>query len=364
MKKKLYSKRFLQGALSLLAASLVVGCNVDDSYDLSNIDTDNIGIGSTTSKLDIPLATIHLGLSSLGNESGGSLVAASRVSPTPSLSSFSATEMMELLKTVDALLPSDLSGTEYEGGIDISKLSGSDAADENYTQGLVDILIDEVKNDETKRTDLCEILIDNNNDSENHDYADVIDSFKDDLKITIAPTMSKEELSAQLGTELNKPENESKIKNLSTTMTEVVKTQSSGIKTDYEVTEDLDDVSLGEDVLDILKGNLDGKSNYLYVVASLSHNIPMSVEITPSIILVDPETNESTTIEIKDRSLIDDESAHTKLTDEQVDMLVNGLGIKADIHINFYDPSAGTLDIDDKEVEVTLVARKGGSISL
>lgn len=362
MMKKLYSTRFMQGAFALLVASLVAGCNVDDSYDLSNIDTDNIGLGSDTSKLDIPLATINLSLSSLAGDDGGSSVAAR--STSYNTSNLSATELMELMETIDAFLPSDLSGTPYEDGIDITQLNNGDDDDDEYTQGLVDLLIQEVSSDEEKRADLCEILIDSNNDADNTDYDDVIESLKSDLEIEINEYTTPADLTVSLGEALNDPDKADAITNLSTTMTEVVKTQATDISTDYAVTEDLgDSVSLGDDVLDILKGNLDSNTNYLYLVASLSHNIPMTVTITPSIILTDSE-GYTTEIEIKDIAKINDASAHTKLSDEQIDLLVNGMSIKAAIHINYYDPSAGTLAIDDKMVKVTLVARKGGSISL
>ncbi len=363
MMKKLYSTRFMQGAFALLVASLVAGCNVDDSYDLSNIDTDNIGLGSDTSKLDIPLATINLSLSSLAGDDGGSSVAAR--STSYNTSNLSATELMELMETIDAFLPSDLSGTPYEDGIDITQLNNGDDEDDTYTQGLVDLLIQEVTVDEEKRADLCEILIENNNNDDDDTYSDVIESLKEELDIEIKEDTTVDELTTSLGTALIDPDKADAVTSLSTTMTSVVKTQAADISTDYTVTEDLgDSVSLGDDVLDILKGNLDSESNYIYLVASLWDNIPMSVTITPSIILKDTESGATTTIEIQDISEIDDASAHTKLSDEQIDMIVNGMSIEAEIHINYYDPSAGTLSIDDKEVKVTLVARKGGSISL
>ncbi|MFI3304912.1 MAG: hypothetical protein R3Y68_00180 [Rikenellaceae bacterium] len=358
MKKKFYSTRFMQGAFALLAASLVAGCNVDDSYDLSTIDTDNIGLGSDTSVLDIPLATIKLSLSSITDDGAAGVASRSTGYDTSSLS---ATEMLELMETIDAFLPSDLSGTEYKNGIDITKLNN----DDSYTQGLVDMLVAEVTVDEEKRADLCEILVDNYNDESNSDYDDVITSLEEDLEIVIDDNTTADDLTVSLGVALNDPDKTGAVASLSTTMTSVVKTQAADITTDYTVTEDLgDSVSLGDDVLDILKGNLDSETNYLYLVSSISHNIPMTVTITPSIILTDTESGETEEIEIKDVAMIDDASAHTKLSDKQIDMLVNGLSIEAAIHINYYDPSAGTLSIDDKEVKVTLVARKGGSISL
>ncbi len=337
--KKIYFKY----ALPLLSAMICAGCNVDQSYDLSNINNDNIGIGTDESTFDMPLVTVTLDISSLLG-SGGEVMSA----PTgrADYGSLSVSDVLDMVNDITSFLPSVLDG-EYAGGINLDQLS-----DETYVKGLVDLLFDEMTTDSQKRLALCEYIL----EEVTTDYADVLDGIlTDDIA-----TYTAQECADELGDVLNDSDYADDIVTLKASIVDEIIVCSADLVTDYSMTEDLGSIDVDSSALDILSSNLEGESNYIQLFAEVTTNLPLTVTITPKLILSDSS-------ELILASLSDLESgSELGIIDsiEQLEIILASLVISADITINYFDPSAGSLDLTDKYLQIKLVVRKGGSFTL
>lgn len=65
--------KFVQrGVLFFIAMMAMVGCNVDESYDLSNLDSDGFGFGTDETSFEIPLFKVTFSIPDESYESYGS----------------------------------------------------------------------------------------------------------------------------------------------------------------------------------------------------------------------------------------------------------------------------------------------------
>ncbi len=111
---------------------------IDSDYDLSNIDSDDITIGTDGSEFVMPVVTIRVSAAQLNQNSDQSKVS-----------------ILELYHEADIWLPSTLPGNaEYA---EVARLS----EDEAYLNSMLSALFDEMDASESKRTAVCGLIASN-----------------------------------------------------------------------------------------------------------------------------------------------------------------------------------------------------------
>ena len=114
----------------LFAAALASSC-IDNAYDLSNVNTDDVTIGDEDSEYRLPLATVYVSMSEL-NEGGA--------------------DIKTLFDEADIWLPSPLPGNAAY--VDLRELQNTP---ETITP-LLDALIDQMMDDDAKITAVADLL--------------------------------------------------------------------------------------------------------------------------------------------------------------------------------------------------------------
>ncbi len=111
---------------------------IDSDYDLSNIDSDDIAIGSSDSEFVMPVVTIRVSANQLNQNSDQSMVS-----------------ITDLYHEADIWLPTTLPGNaEY---VEIDRMS----EDADYLSSVLGALFDEMDASAEKRTAVCELVASN-----------------------------------------------------------------------------------------------------------------------------------------------------------------------------------------------------------
>lgn len=112
--------------LTIFTLSLLAVSCIDNDYDLSDIDTDDIGIGDENSVFTCPLMTLRVAVADIVNEQG---------------------DLDAILAEADVWLPNRLpDGAE---AVDVKRLTGGDGqqAQQAYVQTLLTALQEEIDAD-------------------------------------------------------------------------------------------------------------------------------------------------------------------------------------------------------------------------
>ncbi len=339
------------------SAILQAGCNVDSDYDLSNIESDSLGLGTDESVFDIPLAKVTLNAADflINDElSSYGILADSKVTSMSSdITDAFVTDhwdagIMGLIYQINSILPTELSG-EYADGIDLSRFD--DAA---YVSDLVGIVVDEYANDEAKILDFCEMMI-----ARAPNYPDQVEMISDIFDIDFDDvTLSAADCAATLMDALN---DEDMQEEYIAAFAEDILPGIMAVLVEYakiSIEESVASIALDESVYDLIGGNLDGDKNYLQIGAAITTDLPFSVSFDSSLLYVEDGSEKSIAI-----TSVTDYSGDKGVI-ESVDVLraiMESVTIKADVSLDKYTP-ASDLTLDDKSVVVTLMARKSGSI--
>ncbi len=360
--KKIYSF----GAIAASVLSLfVVSCNIDSSYDLGEAaDNTQFGIGTDESTFDFPLADINISLSQI--TSGSSIYSSAEQMRVNSVSSTSSYDVLEIVQDLVAILPSDLSGTAYDGGIDLSRLGETD-----YVEGLITLLFDELAISADKRESFVLLILDKLGMDEDDmssggtvtdpDYVDMVDALESVLGAEISSFNSVSSCADAIEVALNSQDTivQGYVTDLIDEITDLIVLKSGDIETEFSISETIEDaIDVSDDVLDMLKKNLDGEKNTLTLLFKLDTNLPLNVTLTVVIYL--PNGDPITISEFVDA--LDEVEIGDSLTEEQLDELLQGLCFTASIEMNYYDPALGDLDLSDTYVKLSLIARKRGWI--
>lgn len=116
--------------LTIFTLSLLAVSCIDNDYDLSDIDTDDIGIGDENSVFTCPLMTLRVAVADIVNEQG---------------------DLDGILAEADVWLPNRLpDGAE---AVDVKRLTGGDGqqAQQAYVQTLLTALQEEIDADASDR---------------------------------------------------------------------------------------------------------------------------------------------------------------------------------------------------------------------
>ena len=224
----------------LFAAALASSC-IDNAYDLSNVNTDDVTIGDEDSEYRLPLATVYVSMSEL--KEGGA-------------------DIKTLFDEADIWLPSPLPGNAAY--VDLRELQNTP---ETITP-LLDALIDQMMDDDAKITAVADLLAEKYLSTflpllpPNTDPADFKPVFIEAFRNM---PMLHDRLSGE-------------VKSLAGSYLTELKVQ--------DVTYDIGKIDIGGDVVDMLCENLDSEGtpnpkNTLHLYGSITSALPVSLRLVP-----------------------------------------------------------------------------------
>lgn len=313
---------------TLAAAMMLVSC-VDDEYDLSNIDSDNITIGGDESEFLMPLAEISY---AAGNIKTGS----------------HDESIIVLYDQINNWVPSTLpDGAEY---IDLQKLN-----EKEYKLSILNALFAEMIADEERREAVC---------------AYILDAYKDDL--IEALRASKNTVVAMAAIQLATTEQETAVKLLSglfVAYPDDVHPIFDEISDNDLIDLSIDDVyieipamDISDDVEAMLTDNIDSSSesnpvNALYLFGKAYSDFPVKFSLRPYI--------EFTNIDLGNIT-IDKETTtpinEVRIYSEDLLTLFNGSRLIIPITLDRYYPNAAFSE--ESKLDLSLSLRKTGGLTL
>lgn len=331
-----------------LVALVMVGCNIDDAYDLSNLNTDNIGIGTDDTTFDMPLMEVSFDVEDLLNEgyddesrADGEATVADEVDEADEEVTISATDLLNEIQSFVAFLPSS-----YEDGIEIDQLS-----DEKHAGEIVDALLGELTADEEKRDDFCLFVYESQ-----EDYPAVVATLTN--IITTVELSNTEAFADALGVLLNDSSKTAEIAEIRGSVTDAIVDSAADFDTTFQIDEEFaDSIEIDDAAMDLIESNLDGVKNTLSLLFSINSNLPIGMTIEPKIVLSDDTQIAITNIE-------DLEAELESISAETLRSLLSKFRISVEITFTTFIPDNGDLDLSDKYLSVKFIARKSGSIKL
>ena len=299
----------------LFAAALASSC-IDNAYDLSNVNTDDVTIGDEDSEYRLPLATVYVSMSEL-NEGGA--------------------DIKTLFDEADIWLPSPLPGNAAY--VDLRELQNTP---ETITP-LLDALIDQMMDDDAKITAVADLLAGKYLSTflpllpPNTDPADFKPVF-----IEAFPNMPM--LHDRLSGE---------VKSLAGSYLTELKVQ--------DVTYDIGKIDIGGDVVDMLCENLDSEGtpnpkNTLHLYGSITSALPVSLRLvpyfSPTNVRFDVTVEPGKTNEIRE----------TQLFESDLRQIIEGAEIILPVSLEKYYP--GYDFTSDQQIVITLRLIKRGGLKL
>ena len=299
----------------LFAAALASSC-IDNAYDLSNVNTDDVTIGDEDSEYRLPLATVYVSMSEL-NEGGA--------------------DIKTLFDEADIWLPSPLPGNAAY--VDLRELQNTP---ETITP-LLDALIDQMMDDDAKITAVADLLAENYLSTflpllpPNTDPADFKPVFIEAFRNM---PMLHDRLSGE-------------VKSLAGSYLTELKVQ--------DVTYDIGKIDIGGDVVDMLCENLDSEGtpnpkNTLHLYGSITSALPVSLRLvpyfSPTNVRFDVTVEPGKTNEIRE----------TQLFESDLRQIIEGAEIILPVSLEKYYP--GYDFTSDQQIVITLRLIKRGGLKL
>lgn len=329
------------------AVAMCMSCNVDSSYDISEVDDSSLGIGTDNSEITMTVATVQVDVESLFADTDTSASASMEpfiITRGDDYSSLSSTEIVDLINSVSVFLPSVLEG-DYADGIDIDRLESNE---DDYTTNLVENLFTELENDSEKRLAFCEYLLEDEDS-----YESLLEYISDDTS-----DMTADDLSAELFDLMGDSDNAAEIASLKSEVFDVITDYAEQVETDYSIEESLDGIDIDESVYDIVGGNLDGDKNYLRLLTSVETNLPFEITLTTNV-----QYGENWCL-IPYYSDRDTNTADGYI--DSVDMLqeiLSDLKLSVDIALSNFLITSDGFSLDGTYLYIKIIIIKGGSIS-
>lgn len=299
----------------LFAAALASSC-IDNAYDLSNVNTDDVTIGDEDSEYRLPLATVYVSMSEL-NEGGA--------------------DIKTLFDEADIWLPSPLPGNAAY--VDLRELQNTP---ETITP-LLDALIDQMMDDDAKITAVADLLAEKYLLTflpllpPNTDPADFKPVFIEAFRNM---PMLHDRLSGE-------------VKSLAGSYLTELKVQ--------DVTYDIGKIDIGGDVVDMLCENLDSEGtpnpkNTLHLYGSITSALPVSLRLvpyfSPTNVRFDVTVEPGKTNEIRE----------TQLFESDLRQIIEGAEIILPVSLEKYYP--GYDFTSDQQIVITLRLIKRGGLKL
>ena len=307
--------------LYLLCGICATAC-VDESYDLNKIDTGNIAIGDESSRFEIPLVKVLVGMDNLNSDD--------------------QTPIDELFNEADTWLPTQLPDKDENGSfILVQKLTDDP---EFVKTELLPELISEMETDDAKLDDVTSLLL-----SEKRYY----DSFAS-LLPGVTPETFKETFKEEFR---NNELLHEQVRSLADNYLSTLDMNLSGLSYDIE------HIDISDDIVNMLTDNLDPEGtpdsrNTLHIAGTIDNKLPLSLTATP----VFTPTDVSFTTAIKANSY-GNELPETQLFAEDLRTIVRGITIEISVALGKYYPGKGFERGTDTDTQLQInlhLIKRGG----
>ncbi len=323
-------KRFFS-IIVLSVACFLTAC-IDEQYDLTNLKSDGMAIGSDTSEFLMPLVTVKFSPSDINQNSNEGMS--------------SITELREQINVwLPASLPNDV---DY---IDIKALGNSP----DYRTTILEALFEEMTVDAQKRLQVCEYVMET--------YAGL---FIEALAESSNPALV---IASSQISKLPSDEGASILAQLFMTFPNDVQAILHDISTEDLIEINLDDVmteipslDISEDIEAMLSDNLDPSTvenaiNALYLFGEATSSFPFQIHIQPAIQYTQINLGEIC-IDYNTASTIQE----TRIYREDLQILFNGSQLVMPISLDRYYPYKEFND--DSEISISLSLRKTGGLKI
>lgn len=286
--------------LLFLCATGTTAC-VDATFDLSNINADNLAIGDANSQFEVPLLKVFISIDELNGINGESID--------------------KLFDEADIWLPSQLPDEDENGYfVHVRQL----VEESEYVNQLIAALTDQMEVDPVKLEDMATLL-----------QAKYYDEFSE-LLPGVPQSEFKETFIEQYSSdEQLRQKFDNKIRELAARYL-------TGLEVSLPaITYDVEHIDLSDDVVDMLIENLDPEEvvtpqNTLHMAGTIDNRLPVSITATP----IFTPTDVSFTADIKancEANILPE----TRLFAEDLQTIVRGLTIEIAVDIDKYYPGKG-----------------------
>lgn len=316
-------KRFIP--LYVLCGICATAC-VDQNYDLTKIDTDNIAIGDESSRFEIPLARVIVGIDELNSND--------------------QTPIDELFNEADTWLPTQLPDKDENGSfILVQKLTDDP---EFVKTELLPELISEMETDDAKLDDVTSLLL-----SEKRYY----DSFAS-LLPGVTPETFKETFKEEFrNNELLHEQLAEQVRSLADNYLSTLDMNLSGLSYDIE------HIDISDDIVNMLTDNLDPEGtpdsrNTLHIAGTIDNKLPLSLTATPVL----TPTDVTFTADIA-ANRDGNEFPETQLFAEDLRTIVRGITIEISVALGKYYPGKGFERGTDTDTQLQInlhLIKRGG----
>lgn len=299
--------------LLLMTACLATAC-VDNDYDLSKIDTDNVTVGDEATTFVLPLATVEVRMDELSND---------------------GTDIEAIFDEADIWLPARLpQGNDY---LDIERL----LRENSYLDELLDALLAQLESDDAKLAALGDLAW---------------EKYRRDFEslLPIQGNVSEQTFKTAFRTYFRElPEIRQATRDLAATYLQDLKVE--------PVAYQIDRIDIGDDVVDMLADNLDPKGtaapkNTLHLYGQIESSLPVGYRVTPR--FTDTQVSFTAAIEPAVRSEIPD----TRIYSEDLRQIVKGTRIEIEVALTKYYPARGFAP--EQSIRFILRLRKEGGLKL
>lgn len=307
--------------LYLLCGICATAC-VDESYDLNKIDTGNIAIGDESSRFEIPLVKVLVGMDNLNSDD--------------------QTPIDELFNEADTWLPTQLPDKDENGSfILVQKLTDDP---EFVKKELLPELISEMETDDAKLDDVTSLLYENYYDSFSPMLPGVTpETFKDTFKEEFRNNgILREQLAG-------------KVKDLANNYLSSLEVNLSDLSYDVE------HIDISDEIIDMLTDNLDPEGtpdsrNTLHIAGTIDNKLPLSLTATPVL----TPTDVTFTADIA-ANRDGNEFPETQLFAEDLRTIVRGITIEISVALGKYYPGKGFERGTDTQLQINLhLIKRGG----
>lgn len=313
--------------LYLLCGICATAC-VDESYDLNKIDTGNIAIGDESSRFEIPLVKVLVGMDNLNSDD--------------------QTPIDELFNEADTWLPTQLPDQDENGPFIFVQRLTDDPEFVNNT--LLSALIAEMETDDAKLDDVTSLLL-----SEKSYY----ESFAR-LLPGVTPETFQETFKREFrDNELLHEQLAKQVRSLADNYLSTLDMNLSGLSYDIE------HIDISDDIVNMLTDNLDPEGtpdsrNTLHIAGTIDNKLPLSLTATPVL----TPTDVTFTADIA-ANRDGNEFPETQLFAEDLRTIVRGITIEISVALGKYYPGKGFergTDTDtDTQLQINLhLIKRGG----
>lgn len=300
---------------------------IDKEYDLTQIESDGIAIGSDDSEFFMPLLTISFKTADITLDIDGT------------------SSIIDLQSKVNVWLPSQLpGGVSY---VDVQQLADS----REYKQNLLDNLYAEMLEDEAKRAEVCAYVI--------KEYrAEVVEMLCNSDNQVVAMT------AAQINEVADDAQATEVLTMLFVTYPSDVQMAFNDISDEdlinlkvEDVDVDIPSLDVSEDVIDMLTSNIDDNSNNgLYLFGEADSDFPFLFHIIPSI--------DNTNVDFGKISIDNGATQirETRIYKDDFDAIMDGSRLSVPITLDRYYPESAISN--DNELKISISLRKRGGLKL